>query len=134
MAQHSVLVSRIVPAKDALWGLLHDASEAYLADVARPVKYTDTFAGYREAEARLMGAVCQRFGLSPREPFSVRWADDVMLATERRDLMPEHPWPWNYGDVPPVPMMERIEPWPPALAKASFLWRYHELAGGPGTS
>jgi hypothetical protein len=38
VAEHSVHVSWSCEPEDALWGLLHDASEAYLADMARPVK------------------------------------------------------------------------------------------------
>src|SRR5271165_7548492 len=38
VAEHSVRVSQHCDPKDALWGLLHDASEAYLADMSRPMK------------------------------------------------------------------------------------------------
>ena len=38
VAEHSVLVSEAVPARDAALGLMHDATEAYLADLAKPIK------------------------------------------------------------------------------------------------
>ena len=55
VAEHSVHVSRVVPKEDALWGLLHDATEAYLVDVPRPIK--KHLGGYMEAEARLEAAI-----------------------------------------------------------------------------
>ena len=38
VAEHSVRVSRELPQEFMLWGLLHDASEAYLVDLPRPIK------------------------------------------------------------------------------------------------
>src|SRR4051794_32940266 len=43
VAQHSVLVSLTCPSVDALYGLVHDGSEAYLSDIARPVKKHPAF-------------------------------------------------------------------------------------------
>ena len=125
VAQHSVLVSRLAPAgEDPLWGLMHDAAEAYLTDVARPLKHSIFFAAYRSAEATLMGVICERFGLPVEEPAWVKPADNVLLATERRDLMAPPPRPWSPG---PGPMLERIQPWTPRLAEALFLNRFSEL-------
>lgn len=84
----SVMVKRLGgTTEEALWGLLHDASEAYLVDVARPVKHTPLMQGYRDAEAGVTKAICQRFGLPPEEPSAVKTADKVMLAIEARDLL-----------------------------------------------
>lgn len=59
VAEHSVRVSRIVPAQFALHGLLHDASEAYLCDLSRPIKHGSTLgAEYCRIEDNLMQAVC----------------------------------------------------------------------------
>ena len=88
VGEHSLRVSGIVPPEHALWALLHDASEAYLVDLPRPLKHTPGFAEvYREAEARLMLAVAERFGLDPVMPDEVERADQILLATERRDLL-----------------------------------------------
>jgi hypothetical protein len=57
-------------------------AEAYLNDMASPVKHADELAGYRDAEARLQGMVYRRFGLIPYMPDSVKVADGRMLATE----------------------------------------------------
>lgn len=89
VAEHSVRVSLITPPKDALWGLLHDAAEAYLKDIPQPVKHQPAAEFYREAEATLQVAVAMRFGLPVTEPASVKRADLVMVHTEGRDLFPE---------------------------------------------
>jgi hypothetical protein len=128
VAQHSVLVSYLCDESDKLWGLLHDASEAYLVDVPRPLKRTDTFAPYREAEANMQEAICRRFGLPFQEPPSVKKADTALLATEARDLMsPLHP-DWKQM-VEPLPF--KIEPWDPQHAKDMFMKRFFELTGSP---
>jgi hypothetical protein len=124
VAQHSVLVSRIVPPEYALEGLLHDASEAYLADIASPVKRQLPW--YKEHEVRLEGVIAYALGTRYPNPKAVKEADVVLYATERRDLMPpstEGGWPQGV-----VPLDEVIDPWPPSLAEAVFLDRYHYLA------
>jgi uncharacterized protein len=45
---HSILASEFVePAHLALEALLHDAHEAYIADLPRPIKLLDEMAGYK---------------------------------------------------------------------------------------
>lgn len=124
VAQHSVLVSHIC-GEDALWGLLHDASEAYVVDVPRPIKRSGKFQAYIEIEEMVQKAVCERFGLALTEPHSVRKADKIMLATEARDLMsPLHP-DWKQ---PADPLPFTIVPWSPKEAEANFLRRFDTLS------
>lgn len=123
VAQHSVLASAHCP-EAPLWALLHDAAEAYLADVARPVKGFLT--NYREAEERLERIVAATFGLPWPMPECVKGIDLRLLATERRDLMNTPPIPWvSTRDVEPLP--GRITAWPPGVAERVFLDRFREL-------
>ncbi len=127
VAQHSVLVSYICDSSDALWGLMHDASEAYLVDVPRPLKRSGKFEAYLEYEAQMQEAICRRFGLPLKEPPSVKRADTQLLATEARDLMsPLHP-DWVQR-VDPLPFL--IEAWDHDKAKDMFMKRFFELTCG----
>ncbi len=122
VAQHSIHVSRMVPEEFLLWALLHDASEAYLVDVPRPLKKELT--NYREIEDKVMQAVAERFGLVWPMPFAVMVADNRALATEKRDLLNECRLPWSIAD-PPDP--ERIKPMRPRTAEQKFLDRFDEI-------
>lgn len=128
IAQHCVLVSCIVPREDRLWGLLHDAPEAYVCDLPRPVKYDPRMAVYKEVEKRIEAAVVEHFGLPVGEPTSVKVADCQLLFTERRDLLPylEGESDWGMG-LEDQPLLYRITPWSPLKAEALFLKRYKEL-------
>lgn len=62
-----------------LTGLLHDAAEAYLGDLVRPLKHTEFGKVYLEVEAALEEVIAQRFGLPFPIPSEVREADDYVL-------------------------------------------------------
>lgn len=84
VAQHSVLVSLNCPQEHAMWGLLHDASEAYLADISAPLKRTSLFEGYRRAEQQALLAVAEAFSLPPEIPEIVHVEDKAAGVFERR--------------------------------------------------
>lgn len=100
VAQHSELASHIVPAEFALEALLHDASEAYCKDIPMPLKAM--LPDYKRIEQRVDHAIRAVFGLPPVCSPEVKRADLILLATERRDLMPLDPEPW--------PILQGIEP------------------------
>jgi hypothetical protein len=129
VAQHSVLVSDLVPREDALWGLLHDASEAYLCDLPAPIKGDPEMSFYGIAEDRLMLAICKRFGLRPEMPRSVIAADKLALATEFRDVTTVDDPDWIVAECGTKPIPDyTIFPWPSLVAEDRFLRRFWELA------
>jgi uncharacterized protein len=124
VGNHSFSVSMKVSIKNALWGLLHDASEAYLYDISRPVKASAAFAGYRKIESRLQSVIVKKYGLSVVMPEEVKKMDDILLVTEARDLgllTPE----WNMSKI--KPLRNKIIPMYPKEAERAFLERFYYL-------
>lgn len=128
VAQHSYYASILVPPGDALWALLHDASEAYISDMSRPLKhFTEAGKYYREIETEIMDAICTKFWLPMLMPPSVRKADDSLLYAEKDQLMADAVWdtPWSAESAAQI----KIENWSPQKAEKEFLFRYLELIG-----
>jgi 5'-deoxynucleotidase YfbR-like HD superfamily hydrolase len=122
VAQHSVMASYLVPEGHELDALLHDASEAYLSDIARPIKNMPGFGQvYHAAEDLLEQAVAERFGTTYPMSDEVKRADNLMLWAEMRDLMPNEP-------PDDVEMYDKeVIPWDPEEAEAKFLDRFSAL-------
>lgn len=76
VAQHSICVSRLVRAwlgpDYGLYGLLHDASEAYLGDVSKWLKGQPGMEFYRDAEEDAEAIIYRKYGLDPD------WAQNAM--------------------------------------------------------
>jgi hypothetical protein len=143
VAQHSVLASHVVHPAAALLALLHDAAEAYLGDLSRPLKrhlYTVVgvaFEPVKKTEMRLLGVILPALGwVMPPGPVAdwlwaeVDRADEVLLATEARDLMaPLHP-DWRHQEANGFAVLpDRIVPVGPEQAEALFLARFRDLGG-----
>jgi len=93
VAQHSVLVSELVRPSEALPGLLHDATEAYMGDIVRPLKrFLPTV---KEIEEELERVIFEHFGIGNYDREEVHRADNIARFTEMRDLMSEPPKSWN---------------------------------------
>ena len=125
VAEHCVHLSQSVPREHALWALLHDASEAYLVDVPRPIKPALT--GYREAEDRIMSAVCERFGLPTDMPEAVKLADTAILTDEANQNMAAPPVVWSTRGKP---LGVALQCWTPGRARAEFLDAFYRIVMG----
>lgn len=123
VAEHAVHVSRIVPPEDAYAGLMHDAAEAFIGDVSKPLK--DLLPEYRAIERRIEAAVFARFGVPTPMPASVKGADVRMLAAEQHQVMRNRDgWGYTRGYEPAAVEVLGLMP---DAAMALFLDRYAEL-------
>lgn len=124
VAQHSVLVSHHVSPEHALQALLHDAPEAYIVDLPRPLKHSGMVDGYKVIEDRVWAAVAEHFFLFEEIHPEVKLADNRALFTEQRDLIGKQAKPWT-GQTEPY--QGTIVPLTPKQAKSQFLARYEWL-------
>lgn len=125
VGQHSLIVSNLVPREDALAGLMHDATEAYLTDVSRPLKRM--LPDYQAAEHRMWQAIAARFDLPLTLPASVKEADNVSLIWEQRDLMngAHCSFPELAYRIP----RHTLHGLPPAVIEETFLEAFYDLGG-----
>jgi len=140
VAEHSVLVADALPPHLALWGLLHDAAEAYLPDIASPIKPYFSIhlpplghLSFAALEALTLDIIAEALQLPRPYTWSdpaVVAADLALLETERRALMAPPPEPWAterfYNPAIPAPACL-----PPDFARRAFLDRYDALRAAP---
>lgn len=125
VAQHSVEVS--LQCGDHRWGLMHDAAEAYLGDVHKPLK--NVLTDYAGIESAILAAVAEKFGLGWPMPEEVHEVDTRMLVTEARDLLAEVPIGWGrgFGLEGVEPYSWRVMPVGWREAEKMFLERFDNL-------
>ena len=123
VAEHSVLVSSLVPSRLAYDALFHDVLEFLTGDMSSPMK---AHLGRDELKAKLApieAALAQWFGYGVDDP-AVKRADLIAMATELRDLLPPAWMDWGHL---PDPAVEKIAPVGPERAYDLFLARYEEV-------
>lgn len=114
VAEHSLNCAYVIDDEGLkLDALLHDASEAYLMDIPKPIK--GGLANYKEIEDRLMGVIASKFGFEYPLRKEVKAVDEEMLNFE-----------WNYL------MLQKGE-WPlkrrhPQEIKSDFIGMYKHFA------
>lgn len=128
VAEHSLLVSCAVKREHAKWALLHDAAEAYMGDVIRPVRELIASKELVELERRLLQAIAIRFDLPARIPGEVKRWDDEFLKYELIYLGLD-----PCRKVPPPDFPVKISCYSPDEAKRLFLRRFSDLWPGSYT-
>lgn len=124
VAEHSVLMARKLRWEGvdvALWALLHDAAEAYTVDVPRPLKRH--LVGYKEAEAKVMAAIAERFGLADEMPAVVHDADNRIIGDELANLVPMD-WHARYAGEE---LGVELKYWSPEKAREEFMATFDAL-------
>ena len=131
VAQHSVLVSRNLPTELGRWGLLHDAAEAYIGDISRPLKkfIRSGKETIKDVEIRILGCIGDALGMEMPDGagwVKIKTIDDRALATEARDMMV---YPKDWDSLRGVkPFGEKITPISWERSKEEFLksWRKND--------
>lgn len=126
VAEHSVLAADLIqqcyPGDSTLakWALLHDASEAYMVDIPRPVKRQ--LQDYVRLEDAIQETIAHRFDLPWPIPQEVHQADGDMLMLELRAYMPQNHDHSIQSDPSRFPIRGLPEiPSTPAVAESTFL-------------
>jgi uncharacterized protein len=120
VADHCIRAAYYAPVGFELEALLHDATESYLVDMPRPIKYS--LQGYLDLEKNIDVVVRKKFNLPEVMSPEVKLIDARMLATEKRDLM--NPTTKEWHELPD-PFEEKIYPRSPQLAERDFLYMYN---------
>lgn len=126
VAEHSWHCSYLVPPQWALCALLHDATEGYCNDLARPLKRT--LPDYMAAEDRIWReAIAPAFDLPEKLPDCVKAADTAMLKREAQQFYPKE----LADDIAiPGPAADvNLHMWDPYYSRFYFVRRYLELTG-----
>lgn len=124
VAQHSCLVSYLAPQELRLVALMHDATEAYLGDLIKPLKnYIDgqTIPIYKELEQRFERVIAERFGINHQ-------LYELIKPYDKRALEIEHGYFFLNDRTTFCRAFNSEEPcWTPAIAREVFLSTFNEL-------
>jgi hypothetical protein len=121
VAEHCCHIYDFCSNENKLWGLLHDATEAYIVDVPKPIK--NHLTNYKEIENNLMNVIAKKFNLVGEMPKEIKELDTAILFTEAEQDM----------NIPPMEWENRVEAldlklqfWNPNRAKLEFLNRFNK--------
>lgn len=122
VAQHSVIVSRMVPQPQRLEALLHDATEAFVQDIISPLKHIlgET---YKPIEAKWEAAIASEYGITLPLHELVKDADIQALQLEFDCLLLGKRDEW---DLKMKELGLPVTQWTPGWAKDKFLYEFRQ--------
>lgn len=133
VAEHSLLVATLLPKELALHGLLHDASEAYLRDIASPIK--QHLENYQDIEFGLMSTIWDKFAVELVDDdtlwynSAIKTADVMALKCEARQLLPSKGASWMHHYPTEKEAQVKLVCMSPKEAKFMFLQAFNQITG-----
>jgi hypothetical protein len=126
VAEHSIYVSELVPKEFALAGLLHDASEAYLSDVPRPIKAM--IPEIKLIENNVITLIFKKYGVTEYSDI-ITYIDRSLCLTEAvQSNMNTYDWIEGSDDYDLQNITLSYLPW--SIAKQDFLNLFDKLTRG----
>ena len=131
VAEHSMQVMEQLPKKLKIYGLLHDAAEAYIGDIVSPLKRQ--ISGLYMTEADIMCAVCKRFDLDfyIMQSLEVEYADLSVAKKEAETILSHDPIDDWHKDFPDPKQPVFIFHLMPDIAEDDFLYYFDSLMNSP---
>ena len=126
VADHCVRVSAECADENKLCGLLHDASEAYLCDIAGPIK--KYFPEFIEMEKKIMKAICLKYHMGIEMPDEVKRIDNAILNDEKEQTM-KYPYAHKWDSISESFLGCKIKFYRPDEVEFLFLKKFLELKG-----
>lgn len=124
VAEHCVHASYIAPLGYRMAALVHDAAEAFLKDITKPLKVL--LPDYGDIERRFEDALRVKFGWPDWRTHAVKQVDMQMLVAERLAMINHRDRRWSQcGDVAPANV--QFQYWLPSMAWVVWEDRYKEL-------
>jgi len=133
VAEHSIIVAKELAARDyypgvQLRGLLHDAAEAYICDIPRPIKRHIGY--YVGLEYKVQKAIFEAFGLTPETKnhlsYMLRDIDNALLKYEAKNIMPNNQ-NWAKSITGLDLKLKPVLGLSPQEAKKQFIEMFHKL-------